>query len=91
MHTRSTEGEEGKNKWNKNIGRGNSNGKEVDTTTTILRTNAVEEHLATSTPSPHSAHLRRQLERGQQYTQTQLDPVLNLNYGRSPSTLGPPV
>jgi hypothetical protein len=46
-HTRSAEGEEGKNKINKNLGRGNSNGKEIHTCRTIMRTNAVQEHMAT--------------------------------------------
>ena len=89
-HTRNAEGEEGKNKGNKELGRGNSNGKEQDTCTTIMKTNAVQEHLATSTPSPHSQHLRRVLEHGMQRTATKLDSKLSLHYGYSPNTAGPP-
>ena len=53
-----------------------------------MKTNAVQEHLATSTPSPHSQHLRRVLEHGMQRTATKLDPKLSFHYGYSPPVIG---
>ena len=73
VHTRNAEAQESAGKNYKHT---NTNGKEQDACTTLMRARAAEDALANLKPSPHSQHLKTVMGRGAVYQPVKLDPLL---------------